>query len=107
MRGRLGRVTSLTRRRGHGATEPYTWNNLKPGTFIYHSGSNLAKQVHMGLYGAMTADAATGEAYPGVAYDNEVVLFYSEIDPALHDPPDLPTPTTTPRATSWSMASPT
>jgi len=38
----------------------------------------------MGLYGAVTHDAAAGEAYAGVPYDNEVTLLYSEIDPALH-----------------------
>lgn len=76
-----------------GGTVSYTWSGLKPGTYIYHSASNLSKQVHMGLYGALTADAAAAaagspaQAYPGIAYDNEVVLFYSEIDPALHVPP--------------------
>ncbi len=46
----------------------------------------------MGLYGAMTHDAADGVAYndplgnplEATAYDNEVVLFYSEIDPVLN-----------------------
>lgn len=68
----------------------YTWNNLKAGTYIYHSGTNLSKQVHMGLYGALIVNAGAGIAYNGaspVTYDNEVMLFFSEIDPALHDPP--------------------
>ena len=45
----------------------------------------------MGLYGAVTQDAAAGslgvpaQAYSGVAYDHEAVLVYSEIDPALHE----------------------
>jgi len=84
-----GRVTSLTNAvAGNGGQGTYTWSGLKPGTFIYHSASNLGKQVQMGLYGPVTVAAPTaGQAYPGVAYDNEVVLFYSEIDPALHDPP--------------------
>ncbi len=81
------RVTALTNETGVGATINYTWNNLQPGTFIYHSGSSLAKQVQMGLYGAVTVNANTGQIYPGVDFDNEVVLFFSEIDPALHDPP--------------------
>jgi len=62
----------------------YTWNNIKPGTYLYQSGTHPAVQVQMGLYGAVTQDAAVGEAYTGVSYDNEVLLLYSEIDPALH-----------------------
>ena len=58
--------------------------NARPGTFLYHSGSHPAVQVQMGLYGAVTGDAAVGEAYTGIGYDNEVVMLYSEIDPALH-----------------------
>lgn len=72
------------------AVGSYTWNNLKPGTYIYHSGTNLSKQVHMGLYGALIVNAGNGIAYNGsspVNYDNEAVLFFSEIDPALHNPP--------------------
>ena len=44
----------------------------------------------MGLYGAVTQDSAAGVAYPAigsfpaVSYDNEVVLFYSEIDPDMN-----------------------
>lgn len=38
----------------------------------------------MGLYGAVKQDAAAGQAYPGVNYDTDVVLIYSEIDAALH-----------------------
>jgi FtsP/CotA-like multicopper oxidase with cupredoxin domain len=38
----------------------------------------------MGLYGAVTKDAAAGQVYSGISYDNEVLLFFSEIDPALH-----------------------
>ena len=53
---------------------------MKTGTYLYQSGTHPAKQVQMGLYGAVKV----GD-YPGV--DNEVLLLYSEIDPALHDPP--------------------
>ena len=71
-------------------TNSYTWTNLKPGTYIYHSGTYINLQVHMGLYGGLKRDVATGQAYIGVLYDNEVILFYSEIDTALHDPDALP-----------------
>jgi hypothetical protein len=38
----------------------------------------------MGLYGGVVKDAAPGLAYPGVAYDRDIILHYSEIDPLLH-----------------------
>jgi hypothetical protein len=38
----------------------------------------------MGLYGSVTHLAAAGQAYPSVAFDNEVTLLFSEIDPELH-----------------------
>jgi VCBS repeat-containing protein len=79
-----GRVQSFTDETAPGDMGTYTWNNLKPGSYIYHSGTHPAVQVQMGLYGGIKIDAAVGEAYSGIFYDNEVVLFYSEIDPALH-----------------------
>ena len=73
----------------------YEWPNLRPGSYLYHSGSHVQLQVHMGLYGAMVQDAAgcTGGvacAYSDVAYDAQQVLVFSEIDPALHDPMPKP-----------------
>ena len=55
----------------------------RTGTFLYMSGTNPAKQVQMGLYGAVKKDAAAGEAYPGVLYDKEIVILYSEVDPVM------------------------
>jgi FtsP/CotA-like multicopper oxidase with cupredoxin domain len=74
-----------------GGPVAYVWDSIKPGTYLYHSGSHPAVQVQMGLYGAVTKNAADAvgtvpaEAYPGVTFDAEAVLLYSEIDPALHD----------------------
>ncbi len=79
------RVRSFTYEVAPGATGFYTWNDFQPGTYAYQSGTHVAVQVQMGLYGAATKDAAAGEAYPGVAYDQEVMLFYSELDPVLHE----------------------
>jgi len=67
-----------------GTTGLYSWNNFKPGTYLYQSGTHPAVQVQMGLYGSASKDAAVGMAYASAAYDNEVTLLYSEIDPALH-----------------------
>jgi len=87
-----GRVTSFTdAAAATTGTAVYSWTaaELKAGTFLYNSGSHPAKQVHMGLYGAVVVDAdsdgdpATLEAYPGVFYDRDIVVIYSEVDPAL------------------------
>jgi FtsP/CotA-like multicopper oxidase with cupredoxin domain len=68
----------------NGGEATYTWTNFKPGTYLYQSGSHVAVQVQMGLFGGVKKDAAASQAYPGVVYDREAVLFFSEIDPALH-----------------------
>jgi FtsP/CotA-like multicopper oxidase with cupredoxin domain len=78
------RVQSMTHETAAGATGAYTWGDVQPGSYIYHSGTHMAVQVQMGLYGALRKDQAAGTAYTGVPYDQEVSLFYSEIDPALH-----------------------
>lgn len=80
-----------------GGQMTYQWtaghgNPLQAGTYLYQSGTHPALQVQMGLYGAVTRDDAAGLAYPGVAYASEVILLYSEIDPALHDPPTAANP---------------
>jgi FtsP/CotA-like multicopper oxidase with cupredoxin domain len=80
------RVRSMTPEAAeNGGTSSYTFTGLKPGTFLYQSGSHPAVQVQMGLYGALTKDESTGNAYAGVAYAHEAVLLYSEIDPSLHE----------------------
>jgi len=56
-----------------------------PGTFLFHSGTHPQKQVYMGLAGLITQDHLAGEAYPGVPYNNEATLFYSDIDPAFNE----------------------
>ena len=83
------RARSFTTETVPGVDQVYTWNNLKQGTYLYHSGTHPAVQVQMGLYGGAKVDAAIGEAYtsnPNVDahYDKDIVLLYSEIDPALH-----------------------
>jgi FtsP/CotA-like multicopper oxidase with cupredoxin domain len=72
-----------------GGTATYTWSSLRPGTYLYSSGTHPQVQVQMGLYGAVTKDAAAGRiAYSSggtnIVYDHQVTLLYSEVDPALH-----------------------
>lgn len=96
------RVRSFDVEAAPNGTADYTWgsasNPVKPGTYLYQSGTHPQVQVQMGLYGAATksvADAvaattsgvaAPGQAYGGAGYgfDNEATLLYSEIDPVLH-----------------------
>lgn len=85
------RVRSFTQEAStNGGTADYSWPSISPGTYLYHSGTHPQVQVQMGLYGGMKQDAVAAtastpaQAYPGVAYDAEVTLLYSEIDPALH-----------------------
>jgi hypothetical protein len=66
-------------------TNWYQWTNLKPGTYLYHSGSHPAVQVHMGLYGVVKADYQNGLAYPGQSYTSDVALLFSEVDPVIID----------------------
>jgi hypothetical protein len=63
-----------------GGPTPYTWTNPKEGTYLYQSGTFVAKQVPKGLYGALVV---RGGAYPAV--DQEEILVYSEIDPDLNN----------------------
>jgi FtsP/CotA-like multicopper oxidase with cupredoxin domain len=81
-----GRVMSFTSETAPSATQKYTWTNVRPGTFLYLSGTNPAVQVQMGLYGAVKKDYAVRQAYSSAAtaYDSDVILFFSEIDPAFH-----------------------
>jgi len=85
------RVRSFTQEAAaSGGEAVYTWPAVKPGTYLYQSGTHPQVQVQMGLYGAMTSDTAAvttttpAEAYVGVPYASAVTMLLSEIDPALH-----------------------
>lgn len=75
------RLTSLDDTVPAGGTAGYSWS-AREGTFLYHSGTDLRTQVPMGMYGALVV---TGGGYPTV--DQDEVLVYSEIDPALNANP--------------------
>ncbi|MBA7616349.1 hypothetical protein ES703_23645 [subsurface metagenome] len=91
------RIRAFTHETEPNNTEPviYEWKNFRPGTYLYHSGSHPAVQVQMGLYGCLKKDVekVKGKDVPNVAYkqgnnlvtyDTDIVLCFSEIDPALH-----------------------
>jgi FtsP/CotA-like multicopper oxidase with cupredoxin domain len=80
-------VLSFTNQVNAGGSGSITFNNLRPGTFRYESGTNPAMEVPMGLYGALVVrPAVAGQAYnsPTSAFDTETVLLLSEIDPAFN-----------------------
>ena len=66
-----------------------TWRNLKPGTYLYETGTLASIQVPMGLYGLLVVTAApdtsgalpVSQAYNGVKYDSDTTLLFSEVDP--------------------------
>jgi FtsP/CotA-like multicopper oxidase with cupredoxin domain len=70
-------------------TVSYSFTAGSPGTFAYQSGSDMAKQVEMGLYGALVIrpSLAANYAYDAAtAFDpaREYLLLLSEVDPDLH-----------------------
>src|SRR5262245_16989993 len=79
-----------------GGTVSYSFTAGHPGTYLYQSGSDQAKQVEMGLYGALIVrpSTATCPVVSGTncAYgastryrsDGEYLLLLAEIDPVLH-----------------------
>ena len=75
-----------------GNSAALNWPVLRPGTYLLESGTHPSIQVPMGLYGILVvttaptpasggAAATAGTAYPGVTYDADVPLEFSEIDP--------------------------
>jgi FtsP/CotA-like multicopper oxidase with cupredoxin domain len=94
-----GDVTSRVRSFSHeapagapgtpGAPAAYTWNALKPGTYLILSGTHPALQVQMGIYGVLIVKAAGGAPYTGIPTPaQEATLLFSEIDPAIHNNAD-------------------
>ena len=83
---RTQRVRSFTHEAApNGGEATYSWPVTKTGTYLYQSGTHPQVQVQMGLYGALTHDAAAGQPYTGSAtYDSALTLLFSEIDPLLH-----------------------
>jgi hypothetical protein len=81
----------------------YTFTASKPGTFLYQSGTDVGKQVQMGLYGTLVvrpaghpdwayANPVTGGAFGQFDSSNEFVMLLSEIDPNLHSAVELGQP---------------
>jgi hypothetical protein len=85
-----GGTTGLQTAEAAPGGEPVTYSFVasQPGTFQYHSGTQPALQVEMGLVGALIVrPAADKQAYdhPDTAYDREYLLVITEMDPYIHD----------------------
>ena len=78
------RASSFVKETAPGGVGVYFWQNVKPGTFLYHSGSHAAVQVPMGLYGALKRDVSAGLAYAGVVYGTDATVVFSAIDTNLN-----------------------
>ena len=68
----------------------YTFTAGSPGTYLYESGTDVDKQVQMGMYGALVVRPA---GHPGQVNDradsafnpgHEYVFLLSEVDPDVH-----------------------
>jgi len=82
-----GRVRSFTHEAASGSSATYVWNNFKPGTYLYQSGTHPGLQVQMGMYGVIKKDYAYKQVYnnASTSYDKEVIIIFSEIDHVIHD----------------------
>ena len=70
------------------ATGSYIFPNVRPGTFLYESGTDPSLQIQMGLYGPIVVrPAAAGQAHddPASFFENEIVMVLSELDANFHD----------------------
>ncbi|MFD2764985.1 multicopper oxidase domain-containing protein [Micromonospora eburnea] len=86
-----GNLTSLTTTAAAGnGSVTYTFTAGPPGTYLYQSGTDVQKQVQMGLYGALVVrppghpDRENGRADSAFDPDHEYLYLLGEIDPDLH-----------------------
>ncbi|HWI69888.1 MAG TPA: Ig-like domain-containing protein, partial [Nitrospiraceae bacterium] len=86
------RVQSFATEVAAGGTTALTWTAPNPGTYLLESGTHPSIQGPMGLYGMVVVTglgSSTGTApvtaYPGVTYNADVRLLFSEIDPVQNN----------------------
>jgi FtsP/CotA-like multicopper oxidase with cupredoxin domain len=73
---------------GPSDTVTYTFTALEPGTYMYHSGTQMELQIEMGLVGAIIVEPAMGDdhAYnhPDTRFDHEYLFLLTSMDPIVH-----------------------
>jgi FtsP/CotA-like multicopper oxidase with cupredoxin domain len=94
-----GNLTSLTNvAPANGGSVTYSFVANRPGTFIYESGTNPAKQVRMGMFGALVVRPSRGPDYANNREDShfnphaEYLVLLSAIDPYLNQAVELGRP---------------
>ncbi|HMJ36243.1 MAG TPA: multicopper oxidase domain-containing protein [Baekduia sp.] len=81
----------LARQAPPGGQVQYSFTADRPGTYLYESGTDPAKQVEMGLAGVLVVrpsghpDWAYGSADTEFSPQREYLIMMSEIDPDLHN----------------------
>jgi FtsP/CotA-like multicopper oxidase with cupredoxin domain len=96
--GQTGVTTSggvpgvMTQEAEPSGTVTYSFVTDKPGTYIYHSGTNPELQVEMGLVGVIivrppgfSSSSPTAYDHPDTAYDREYLFLLTEMDAVMHD----------------------
>ncbi|MDD2700778.1 MAG: multicopper oxidase family protein [Sideroxydans sp.] len=69
----------------------YTFVASQPGTYLYHSGTQPALQVEMGLLGTLVVRPSAIDplhqaySHPDTRFDHEYLFLLTEMDPAIHD----------------------
>jgi manganese oxidase len=67
----------------------YTFVAKNPGTYMYHSGTQMDLQIEMGLVGTLIVrpKSSASQAYnhAATAFDREYLMMLTEIDPILHE----------------------
>ena len=68
-----------------GGVASYDFSAVRAGTYLYDAGHTPrgSRQAQMGLVGALVVLDSTANTAYGRAYDDEVVLVLSEVDPAF------------------------
>jgi FtsP/CotA-like multicopper oxidase with cupredoxin domain len=86
-----GNLTSLTTSAAaNTGSVTYTFTAGAPGTYLYESGTDVQKQIQMGLFGALVVRPAAHHDWennrPDSLFDpaHEYVYVLSEVDPDLH-----------------------
>lgn len=86
-----GSLTSLVQSAAQGTgSVTYTFTAGSPGSYLYKSGTDVNKQLQMGLYGALVVRPATSATQvndrPDSAFTpgKEYVYMLSEVDPQVH-----------------------
>jgi uncharacterized repeat protein (TIGR01451 family) len=83
------RVQSFSTEVATSATATLIWKAPRPGTYLIESGTHPSIQVPMGLIGMVVVTCASGDtsgctsgtAYANVAYDADLPILLSEVDP--------------------------